>query len=524
MLSLSIPLFLAFLVCHPALAVTIEFRKVVSGGKGGLAPPSGGLQPAYEGISRLQEFEVGNVLDVRYTTNITLSGQEFIVALDTGSTDLWVYPVSGELGEFNDTGIPLQLRYGDGSYGVRGNISLAPFELGNYSIPTQAFLDVHSSNVGGISAVGIDGVLGLGFDQSFASPINLAIRQRYGANSTLGQSVLKNIFTQDPSHPNFVALDFTRADDLEDTVGGTFSIGEYAEEWAAVRNATKLPQYPENGLRWTTLLEGISVDGENLTLRSTIRNVPEGHLVALLDTGDPTASMSFDLVDEIYSRVPGAVLYEDGFQRLWILPCNTTTSVAFHFGGEAFPIHPLDLSVFSRTLTLGGQEYIACLSAIMGAEEGWGLNELEVSLGDTFLRNVYTVYDFGDDVDSGDDETIGPYMQLLSQTDPETVALEVARSRNRTMDTLPPEIPPVELLELLLANSSARAYTEEDASSSQFEVPTYRPTATSLATDEEESMESAVEPGGSVACATSVVLVSFVMALVHKLNTVFIDL
>ena len=47
-----------------------------------------------------------------------------------------VYPPGG-LGTFNDTGLPLELHYGDGSYGVSGTIGVAPFEFGDYKIDQQ---------------------------------------------------------------------------------------------------------------------------------------------------------------------------------------------------------------------------------------------------------------------------------------------------------------------------------------------------------------------------------------------------
>ena len=46
----------------------------------------------------------------------------------------------GGLGQYNDTGIPLSLRYGDGTYGVDGTIGLAPFEFGPYKIDRQGLV------------------------------------------------------------------------------------------------------------------------------------------------------------------------------------------------------------------------------------------------------------------------------------------------------------------------------------------------------------------------------------------------
>ncbi|TFK20993.1 acid protease [Coprinopsis marcescibilis] len=394
---------------------------------------------------------VGNVNDVRYTTNITINGVEVHVALDTGSTDLWqvnstkllVSPPNG-VGTYNNTGVPLKLLYGDGTYGVSGSIGVAEFQFGDYRIQRQAFLNVEEISVKGLLEHGIYGLLGLSFHVASASPINSAIQSRYGADATWGHSVLQNIFDQHPTEPNFIALDLARTDDLEETDGGSFGIGEYEDEYAAIVNAPKLPQFPRGGDRWTTLLEGVSVNGDPITLQPTISGVPAGHSLALLDTGDPTAIVPVYLLDAIYSRVPGSAPYiARNNRKVWIVPCNATTSVSFRFGGQEFPIHPLDLT---RVVEAIPKVHSACVSAFVGAD-GWGRNEYEISLGDSFLRNVYSLYDFGDPQAGG---TIGePYMQLLSQIEPEKAAAQVGVVRSKTMKAYSPEADPLALVKLL---------------------------------------------------------------------------
>lgn len=58
--------------------------------------------------------------------------------------------------------------------------------------------------------------------------------------------------------------------------------------------------------------------------------------------------------------------------------------------GEKYPIHPLDLSTISDPFTLDGKSYVACVAAFKGADN-WGGGDYDISLGDSFLRNVYTV-------------------------------------------------------------------------------------------------------------------------------------
>ena len=238
----------------------------------------------------------------------------------------------GGLGKFNDTGIDLELLYGDGSYGTKGTIGVAPFQFGSYHVAEQAFMNVVESTISGLLEVGIYGLLGLSFDFSTASPINGKIKSLYGQDATWGRSVLKNIFAQNVSQPNFVAIDLSRTDDLEDTDGGSLLIGEYDDKYAAVAEKPKLPQYPKGGDRWTILLEGISVDGKAVPVQSTIAGISPGSAQTLLDTGDPSSVFPVAIHDAIYSSVPGAVQYSDDSGQVWFIPCNTTTHVEIQFG------------------------------------------------------------------------------------------------------------------------------------------------------------------------------------------------
>ena len=261
------------------------------------------------------------------------AGCQFGVTLDDDLSDcfLRVNP-PGDIGPFNDTGIPLQLLYGDGTYGVAGTVGVSPFTFGSYSIQRQAFLHVTKSTTTSLSNLSVYGIFGLSFDFVTSSPINFEVKARYGNTTTWGQSVLRNIFDQHPSQPNFISLYLSRTGDLEDTQGGSFFIGEYDPKFADVARSPKLPQYPDGGDRWTTLLEGIYVDGKPISIASSIRNIPAGHAQALLDTGDPVARFPTAIWNAIYSLVPGAAKYADSNYTLWIIPCNTTTIVELAFG------------------------------------------------------------------------------------------------------------------------------------------------------------------------------------------------
>lgn len=180
--------------------------------------------------------------------------------------------------------------------------------------------------------MGVYGILGLSFNLVTASPINAIIRNRYGLSATWGASVLRNIFNEYPNQPNVVALRLARTDDLEDTKGGSFTIGEYHPNYTAITQAPKLHQYPKGGDRWTILLESIYVGGTPTPVTSGIAGVQTGHAQTMLDSGDPFSTFPPAIWDGIYSRIPGAAKYTDNDGPIWFVPCNTTTIVEFGFG------------------------------------------------------------------------------------------------------------------------------------------------------------------------------------------------
>jgi saccharopepsin len=337
---------------------------------------------------------------------------------------------------------------------------VAPFEFGSYSIAQQAFLNAVNSTIGGMQDIGIYGLMGLSFDFASGSPINQQIESIYGPDATWGRSVLQNIFMQNPTEPNFIAIALSRTGDLEETDGGSFTIGEYLPQYADVANQTKLSQYPTGGDRWTTLLEGAYVDGTAIAVVSNITGVPSGQGQTLLDTGNPAAIFPVAMYDAIYSSIPGSALLNVPGTRIWVIPCNTTTSLEFVFGGERFPVHPLDLSTITAPLAINGQQYVACVAALQGAD-GYS-DGFDISLGDTFLRNVYSVFDFGDYLRDG--STSDPYMQLLSTLDPATAISQVATIRGQTMANLPPELDPATFVGLLISNGTGTDPTSAAAS------------------------------------------------------------
>lgn len=390
-----------------------------------------------------KRLEVTAWADLRYLTTVTINDVDFEMILDTGSTDAWVAPINKDLGPVEETDVVLEMLYSSSLVGVNGTLAFATMEVGDLRVDDQAFLHVRDDTLD-ITQYGMDGLLGLSFDDVRASRINNYVMSVTDGRSTAGRSFWSNIFAQEPDLPNFLALDLARTLNMEDISGGSFYVGEYAARWSAVKDAPKLPRYPAQGSRWTTLLEGISLDGRNLSLSSQLEGTPRESMVALIDTGDPRTHLPSELINQIYSRIPGAALYGDEEDAFWIVPCNTTAALSFYFGGQEFAVHPLDLT-FIELFEVGRRRYTVCRSLLTPEDKVDGTFDL--SLGVAFLRNVYSVWDFGDDQPDG--STSLPYMQFLSQTDAVVAAREALRLRELTMRALPNELPPARLVELL---------------------------------------------------------------------------
>ena len=128
-----------------------------------------------------------------------------------------------------------------------------------------------------------------------------------------------------------------------------------------------------------------------------------GQTLVNLDTGTSLAQIPQSYAEVIYGAVPGAQFVRSS--GIYILPCDTRLNVSFVFGGIEYPVHPID-TVTATTDFNGG---VVCFSGFTIGES----NSEDFLLGDSFLRNVYSLYDFG----AFFNESSTPFVQLLSVRD-----------------------------------------------------------------------------------------------------------
>ncbi|TFL06017.1 aspartic peptidase domain-containing protein [Pterulicium gracile] len=362
-------------------------------------------------------LDLDTVHDLIYMADITIAGEAYPMQLDTGSSDLWLQHVHvNDDMEISD--ITYNLTYGIGW--AYGHIAYAPMTFAGISVQDQAFLNVSQSMNPALS-YGAEGILGLGFTS--LSTIDALVNR---TKSDRGRSLLYTMFEDNKSQPNFIAFALQRSTHEEDDVDGSFSIGEYEPEYAAVADQPAIPTFPEHApKRWNVLLDALMIGDSVIFPNTTVADAPSNMAVILLDSGTSYSYVPTWVGDLIYGGIEGAKF--DRTMGQWMVPCDAEIDMAFQIGGQIFPLHPLDVaphSLYNREV---------CAGSFIPQEISVGAGQFDWLIGDNFLRSTYSLYDFGD-FDS-DGKMGDPYVKLLSLTDPNEASAEFVAVRGGTART-----------------------------------------------------------------------------------------
>ncbi|TDL18837.1 acid protease [Rickenella mellea] len=345
----------------------------------------------------------GGALEVIYMASLTVGGAEFQVQLDTGSSDLWLDTANLKPSGTQDTGLNRSITYFDQSVAA-GSILISNATFGDFTVP-QAFISAPGSNATNNDT----GLLGVG------PPKLSKISATLNATVFNGATLLENIFAANPSEPNYITFQLSRSESMGTTSGGTFTIGELNSTLSGISSAPKLDVVTPD--KWIIFVDGIIVNGKNVTGNSRFNMTGQGptQTLAYLDTGTSLAVIPRVYADAIYSSVPGAFFF--AAQNAYVVPCDTKIDLSFVFGGVAYPVHPIDtVNAFANGTAP------VCFGAFTVPSEGHEPPAEDFVLGDSFLRNVYSLYDFGSFI-SG---TTPPFIQLLSTTDASAADSEFA--------------------------------------------------------------------------------------------------
>ncbi|GJE87016.1 A1 family peptidase [Phanerochaete sordida] len=357
-------------------------------------------------------FAFQNLNNNVYAAEIVVQGVNFTAQLDTGSSDFWVdSSLASNNASFvnaTNTGLNAQLCYLDTTC-AGGPILVVDVTFGNFTISGQAMIDAVGTNA--TEGTGISGLIGLGAPASTSS----SVIQNQGVDSQLNDSpLMNNLFTTYPDVDNYMTFLLSRAPLHNDTAGGVLTLGELSSDWTEIADTEKLPVLSPNA--WATVIDGFVVNGDTVVGTSEVLPDRPPQLLSLLDTGTARALAPAEIVDALYKDLPGAEF--DGCCQ-YTLSCDTLTNISVIVAGNMFPIHPIDAVIVPEA----GEEPRAdadatlCVSAFSYMAPSY----VDVILGDTFHRNAYALFYFGNWTRPDD---VAPYVQLLSTTDASAAAAE----------------------------------------------------------------------------------------------------
>ncbi|TFY58044.1 hypothetical protein EVJ58_g6659 [Rhodofomes roseus] len=353
-----------------------------------------------------------NTQNSEYIANITLGGREIPVLLDTGSSDLWV---AGTIPQTTDLGMSESLSYAVGN--AQGDINTATLNFGNYTVQDQAYLlvkDISTFSIN-IQAEGFEGLIGLGPNTGSV------IRDKM--DDPKGDSVLARIFQQNTTSSNYMSILLNREGDPNSAASGHMTISEVVPGYEAITEMPKLSVMKDHKLtdldqHWQTYtdVDGlIGPDGNPIAYDSIVPSAPDGQLVVVFDSGFTLPQVPRKVSDAIYGRVQGAewnTQYE-----AWTIPCTQMLNISFKFGGQTYPIHPLDVSSSDFNLVNSNGDTV-CLGTFQPISTSAFslLGEYDVILGMAFMRSVYALFDYGNFVEDTSQDLGDPFIQLLSTT------------------------------------------------------------------------------------------------------------
>ncbi|KAI0018282.1 acid protease [Xylariomycetidae sp. FL0641] len=294
--------------------------------------------------------------DYAYFSTVKLgsSGKELYMLLDTGASTTWVMGSEcqsvgcdkhnsfgpDDSDTYKDTGNKFSVEYGTGSVDgdtVSDTMSLADLAVtlsfGVANVTSDEFADFP-----------FDGIMGL----SMSSDNFLAAVQDAGLldANLFGVSLSRN------------------ADGVND---GEIAFG--APDPAKYSGDISYTPI-SSGNTWTIALDDVSAGGNSAGISGKL---------AYIDTGTSFIFGPPDDVKKVYDNIPGS---SSGDGSVYTVPCDTDATVALTFSGQSWEIS-------SKDFLSGPESDGSCTGNIYGMEyipNGW-------LVGDTFLKNVYSVFD-----------------------------------------------------------------------------------------------------------------------------------
>lgn len=334
------------------------------------------------GASVPQKRSSGSNLLVNQNTDSSFYGSlaigtpavSYDVILDTGSADLWVADsdcVSGcssiptfntaDSSTFVNKSTDFSISYGSGS--ASGFLGSDTVQMAGFSVSDQVFA-VCDTVTSGLLTDPVSGLLGLAWE-SISTSGTTPFWQALVAGGAWDEPVMSFQLTR--------YLGVTGASSLEP--GGTFTMGFVNS--TLYTGDIEYTDLVDSGSYWLLSLTSLTAQGTSVTIGSG------SEAYAAIDTGTTLVGGPSEYIANLYAEIPDATAGTGDYDGYYIYPCDTDVNVTMSFGGKSWSISNQD---FQLTKISSSE----CLGAFF--ELTTGNSAPAWIVGDTFLKNVYSVF------------------------------------------------------------------------------------------------------------------------------------
>lgn len=311
--------------------------------------------------------------------------QQFNVILDTGSSDLWLASSQctacpSGTPEFDSTksssfaasssNQPVTIQYGSGA--VQGTLAQDTVSMGGFTVSVQTFLNVQQTSNSLLDG-SVAGIMGLAF-QSLASTKALPFWQALANNNQWTSPDMSFWLTR------FLNDNNARAEEP----GGVLTLGgTNSSLFTGDIQFLDMPSGVSQSF-WLLQMSSVTVQGKNVKIATG------NAAMSAIDTGTTLIGGPTTDVKNIWAAVPGSSPLSGNLAGFYAFPCSTDVQISISFGGNSWPISTADMNL--GTSGNDGQCVGGIFDLSAGSSGGGGGGNPNWVVGDTFLKNVYTVF------------------------------------------------------------------------------------------------------------------------------------
>lgn len=306
--------------------------------------------------------------DLSYFSKVKFGskGKDMWMLLDTGAANTWVMGSncttsaclahntfgSQDSSTLHVTTTAWSVSYGTGT--VQGVTVSDTVAFANYSVSMSFGSATVTSN--DFNNYPMDGILGLG---------------RTASNQIGARTVMQVLAEDNLLEANILGIHLQRNSDGAKDGQITFGGVDHSKFQGSLSYTATVSA---DSSLWEIPVDDLAVSGTSCKLAGKS---------AIIDTGTSYILMPPADAQTLHAQIPGST--NTGGSPNFMIPCNSVATVQFSFSGVIYGVHPNDY--VGKADNTGKM----CASNIIG-QQAYSANQW--ILGDVFLKNVYTVFDF----------------------------------------------------------------------------------------------------------------------------------